>query len=280
MTAGEAWPVGDVRITAYVEGPGPVLVVWPALGVPARFYRPLVPHLRGHGFSVVLADYPGQGENRPRVGHGDRTGYHRLASAHLPAVLAEIAKRCPGQPIVLLGHSLGGQVGVSYAARHPGDLAGIALVAAGTPYFRAFPAAHAVRFLLSIQTVRLVAEAVGYWPGDRLRFGGRQSRALVRDWARFNRTGRMAFAGSTPYDEDVARLELPVLAISVEGDSYAPSSAVDDLCRRMQAADLTRWHHDAAGLDHFRWVKQAGPIADRIAEWWQLIRTDRSTATR
>ena len=35
----------------------------------------------------------------------------------------------------------------------------------------------------------------------------------------------------------------------------------------MPAAELTRWHHDADGLDHFRWVKQAGPIADRIAQW-------------
>ena len=89
-----------------------------ALGVPARFYRPLVPQLLGHDFSVVLADC------RPTAGRGDRTGYHQLAAADFPAVTAEIARRCPGQPIVLLGHSLGGQIGVSYAARHPGDLAG------------------------------------------------------------------------------------------------------------------------------------------------------------
>lgn len=299
---GERWTVSvggtELAIRAYVEEPseptadppGPVLVIWPALGVPARFYRPFAAVLRERGFGVVLADYRGQGENRPKVGRSDRYGYHEFASVDFPAVTAEVRKRCPGRPVVLLGHSLGGQIGVSYAGRHPGDLAGVILVAAGSPYFRAYPVLLGLRVLLSIQFVHAVASLVGYWPGDRLRFGGRQSRTLLRDWARINRTGRFRFAGNSAYegsahsaytgsgksayggvgnaayDADLAELKLPVLAVSVEGDVYAPRSAVDHLCGLLRSADITRWHHDAR-LDHFRWVKDGGPIADRIADW-------------
>jgi hypothetical protein len=54
-----------------------------------------------------------------------------------------------------------------------------------------------------------------------------------------------------------------VLAISVTGDSYAPRSSVDHLCKDLP--NVIRWHYDD-GLGNFRRVKQAGPIAERIAQ--------------
>jgi predicted alpha/beta hydrolase len=273
---GERWSVmaggAELTLRAYADGAAPVIVVWPALGVPARFYRPLVGPFREHGFGVVLADYRGQGENRPRITRSDRFGYHDLATADFPAVIAEVKNRCPGQPVLLLGHSLGGQAGVTYAAANPDELAGIALVAAGTPYFRAYPPLPGARILASVQSVHAISALVGYWPGDRLRFAGRQSKVLLADWARINRTGRFSFTrpggGRTAYDEDIAKLKLPVLAVSVEGDSYAPPSAVDHLCGKLREADVTRWHYEKK-LDHFRWVKEAEPIAAKLGEWFR-----------
>lgn len=270
----ERWTAAGLQLLAYPHD-GPMVVVWPALGVPARFYRPLVEPLTEHGFGVVLADYRGQGENRPRVGRQDRYGYDDLARTDFPAVTAEIKNRCPGQPVILLGHSLGGQAGVAYAAANPNDISGLALVAAGTPYFRAYPPLLGAKVLASIQTVRAISGIVGYWPGDRLRFAGRQSKTLLADWARINRTGRFVFTlaggGKAAYDEDIAKLRLPVLAVSVEGDTYAPQKAVDHLCGQLQSADITRWHYDSK-LDHFRWVRQARPIAAQLQTWWRQVR--------
>lgn len=259
-------PGTDLVVRAYPGGTDakPVVVVWPALGVPARYYEPFATPLRAQGFAVVLADY------RDGIDRAARFGYHEFASVDFPAVVAEVRERFPGRPVVLLGHSLGGQIGLTYAARHPAGVDGIALVAASTPHYRTYPPLLAARTLLATHLVSTGATVLGYWPGDRLRFGGRQSKVLLRDWARLSRTGRFRFTGSdVDYDDEIAALGLPVLAISVEGDTYAPRSAVDALCGKLASADVTRWHHQPdQRLDHFRWVKAGEPIARRIGDWW------------
>ena len=78
----EQWPVeaGSRTITlgAYAGRPGPVVIVWPALGVPARFYRPLAEPFADRGLNPVLADYPGQGESKP-LGQGAGPIAERIA---------------------------------------------------------------------------------------------------------------------------------------------------------------------------------------------------------
>jgi predicted alpha/beta hydrolase len=260
----------DLVVRAYPgEDDRPVVVVWPALGVPARFYETFVPPLREQGFSVALADY------RKVDGRASRFGYHDFASTDFPAVVAEARKRFPGRPVLLLGHSLGGQIALAYASRRPEEVDGIVLVAASTPYYRAYPPRLAARTLLATQLVGAGAAVLGYWPGDKLKFGGRQSKVLLGDWARLSRTGRFRFTGvDADYERSIAELKVPVLAVSVEGDTYAPPSAVDALVGKLTSADVTRWHHQPERrLDHFRWVKAGEPIARRIGDWWQRTHT-------
>lgn len=263
VTTVSAYPAGDRA---------PAVVVWPALGVPARFYGRLAGDLHARGFAVILADYRGQSGNPPRIGRGTRLGYHDFAAVDLPAVTAAVRERMPGSPVLLLGHSLGGQIGLCYASRHEADIDGVVLAAASTPYFRAFRGALAVRTFAAIHLVNSIAAIAGFWPGDRIGMFGKQPRTLVRNWARLCRTGSFDFDDpDARYDRDLAALRLPVLAVSVEGDTYAPPSAVDHLCSRIPRARLTRWHHAPADgpTDHFSWAKRPAPIVDRIDSWWR-----------
>jgi len=262
-------PGTDLAVRAYPgdDDSKPVIVVWPALGVPMRFYEPFATQLREHGFGVVLADYRGG------ISRAARFGYHDFATVDFPAVVARVRESLPGRPVLLLGHSLGGQIGLAYASRHPDGVDGVVLVAASTPHYRAYPPRLAARTLLATQLVGAGAALIGYWPGDRLKFGGRQSKVLLADWARLSRTGRFRFTGRhADYDSAIAELELPVLAISVEGDTYAPVSAVDALVGKLASADVTRWHHQPdQRLDHFRWVKASELIARRVSDWWDRL---------
>ncbi|MFE2940676.1 alpha/beta fold hydrolase [Streptomyces sp. NPDC059255] len=245
----------------------PLVVVWPALGVRARFYRPFATALAAHGLGVAVTDLRGYGDSLPRPDASARYGYHELATVDCPAVVAALRERAPGSPVFLLGHSIGGQIGLMYAARRPADLAGILLVAAGTPYFRAYPPPTGLIPLLGTNTVAAVARLRGYWPGDVLGFAGRQSRVLVGDWARMARTGRYRPAGAdVPYEELIAALRLPVLAVSVGGDRLAPPGAVDALCALLRGADVTRRHHGER-LGHTGWVRRSEPIAAGIGRW-------------
>ncbi|GAB2932911.1 alpha/beta fold hydrolase [Rhodococcus aerolatus] len=258
--------------TVHPGPPGaPVLVVLPGIGVAARSYRHLAAALVQRGLQAVVVELRGQGSST-QVGRGSTHGYHALASEDVPAVLAATARRLPGAPLLLLGHSLGGQVGViaaALAADRGAPPAGVVLVAAATPHFRAYPPVLAARNLLGTSAVAAVAGALGYWPGDRLRFAGRQSRVLVRDWARLARTGRYAPAGAgeTDYEALLPRLAVPVLAVSLARDGMAPARAVDRWAQRLPAAALTRAHVPEP-LGHTGWLRRPGAVADLVAAWW------------
>lgn len=127
----------------WYEEPGdpqaPMLVIWPAMGVPARFYRPFATALREAGLAVVVADLRGTGASTPRASRRSGYGYAELAG-DVGAVLAEVAPVVATRPVVLLGHSLGGQACLLHLAR-AGDAArvdGLALVAVGLPYWRVY----------------------------------------------------------------------------------------------------------------------------------------------
>lgn len=50
------------------------------------------------------------------------------------------------------------------------------------------------------------------------------------------------------------------------------NAPADHLCGKLHAADLTRRHYRVDGrLDHVTWVRNGGPIAARIADWWQQV---------
>ncbi|MEV7320808.1 alpha/beta fold hydrolase [Streptomyces sp. NPDC093970] len=265
-------PVLSARVTTPAGPPRAVIVIWPAFGVDASYYDPFRARLAALGIAAVAVDLRGQGASRPRCGRGTDWGYHELASRDWPVVLDTVRERFgAGVPLYPLGHSVGGQVSVLYLAREPRSVDGLLLVAAGSVDFRGFRGTARYRVLASTQLVGLVSACRGFWPGHRLGFGGRQPARLMRDWARICRTGRLAPAGADfDYEARLAEVTLPVLAVSVAGDHLAPEGAVDRLCAALPAADVRRWHYrpgDDDRVDHVRWARRGGAIAERISGW-------------
>ncbi|MGV9879903.1 alpha/beta hydrolase family protein [Streptomyces sp. NPDC003006] len=256
--------------------PAPAVLILPAMGTPARFYRHFARRLHDEGLTVLTADLRGQGEATPRA--TDRAardhGYRAIVEEDLPAVLAAIRAELGSEPpLYLLGHSLGGQLGLVYAALRAGPgVDGVALVATGSVWFRAYGPLRAPALLLGELLIAATATVLGRWPGTRLGFGGNQPRGVMRDWARQGRTGRYTAKGSTlDYEAALAALELPVLAVSVDHDTLAPASALDHLLGKVPRARLTRRHYTEreAGdrLDHFAWTKAGGALAKQVAAW-------------
>ncbi len=85
----------------------------------AGMWTPCVRHL--DNCDLVLPDLPG---------HGTREGAE-FDAASVEAVIDEaVGQRRPGQPVVLVGHSLGGYLATWWAARHPYEIEGLVLVGA------------------------------------------------------------------------------------------------------------------------------------------------------
>lgn len=270
-----ALPTGDELALQVHPGPpgSPVVMIWPALGMAARKYRGFLADLVATGLTAVAVDYRGYGASTPRNGPGATVSYADIAGTDFPTVVAELESLFPGRPLILLGHSIGGQTGIMYAASAPEKLAGAVFIGVSTPWIRAYPGLLKLVPALGTNLAALLASIVGYFPGDRLRFLGRQSKPLMHDWARLARTGNFDKIGrGVGYTELIERFDSDVLVVDVEGDWMAPPAAVDDFCRRLGKARIDRWHAgpEATGgrvVGHINWIDDGAVIAERIADW-------------
>ena len=240
------------------EPQAPVLLVQPAMGMQARYYLPLAEALQAAGLTVALAELRGHELEGGRLpGRDYDFGYAELVE-DLAAAVDVVQEHVPGAPVHLLGHSLGGQVALAYAASRPGRVAGLLVVGTCTVHWRSWTPL----FLPVSQSFPVVARLLGYFPGRYVRFAGREARTMMRDWARFARTGRLPVA-----DAALPTLDLPVLAVSIEGDRLSPARAVDALMAKLPRAQVTREHLAVEGIDHNRWARRPETVVPLFSSW-------------
>lgn len=248
-------------------------VLWPAMGVPARYYRHFAAALVATGTEVVVADLRGTGDSTPRPSRASRYGLAELTT-DVEAVLDHLKPRRAGRRTLLVGHSLGGQVcALHLATRQAAGLDpgvdGLALLAVGLPYWRCYPGRMAPGTLAFTQTLAATSAVLGVWPGWG--FGGRQSRAVISGWAHTARTGRYPTLAGVDVEAALPGVRLPVLAVDMEADQYTPAPTVDHLTAKLSAARVVRQHYSAAEagapIDHFTWARHGTPLAARVADW-------------
>lgn len=255
------------------NGRGKVAVLAPAMGAPAAFYGPVAETLCTFGLSVALMELRGIGSSSLRASRQTDFGYQEIVSFDFPAVLETLKGIVPEAGFFLMGHSLGGQLGCLFASAQPQAVSGLILVATCSVYYRSWPFPQNVGVRALQEVARIAGALLGYFPGRLFRFGGREARTVVADWAHQGRTGRYEPSGSPHrFEELLAALETRLLVISFSDDIYCPPRAVDHLLKKMPQTEITRKLHqpDLHGvprIGHFGWVKQSELIAPDIARW-------------
>lgn len=268
----------------------PHVLFVPAMGVPIRFYEPFLGRLLGDGAATAVSplELPGQGTHAQRARRGDDYGYREVVEQMLPDALARIERSDPGRPVVLIGHSLGGQLAVLASATLAGRFERLVLIASGTAHWRAWPPGARWRAAATVHTIAAAAALLPWYPGTRLGFGGDQSRRFMRDWSYNARTGRYRLEGSARSVDSVAR-ELAAVSprvhlLSIADDPVAPPTASDALLALLPAAVVSRETvrgvtADAPWRRHFSWARQASDLDAAVAA--QLAAAGAlSTATR
>jgi predicted alpha/beta hydrolase len=245
----------------------------PALGVPARFYAALAAALaqRFGGVAETL-DWPVPRTFAERLGGRPAVGYRELARqvgerAH--------ALGAGGAPVLLLGHSLGGHLGLLAAAAPGARIAGVVLVACGTPHWGAWPAESRGRMRLGITAIDTLSRLLPWYPGRWIGFGGDQPRRLMRDWSSLARTGTFSgMAGLADAEAQLRAATPALLALTVEGDDYAPPSATEALLAKLPQARIERAGFTTATLQslpparrHLAWLREPAPVVEHVARW-------------
>ena len=248
----------------------PVLLLLPALGVAARFYDTLGAILAESGLNVAVMEQRGQGESALRPGRRHNWGFAEVLDNDLPALLDRLEARRPGVPLYLIGHSLGGHFAAITAGRFADRLHGLVLVATGSPWWQAFVGAAGPLNDKSVRRlIRLIPPAnllFGYFPGERIGFGGNEARGIMNDWRTLAKHNRYRARGlAEDLDAAVAGYTGPVLAVRLADDALAPDASVKAVTDKFRHAPLTQRVVSAEQLgdraDHFRWARQARVVA-------------------
>lgn len=259
---------GDLQNTT-----NPLIVCLPAMGVPGKHYHVLGQILSQAGCTALIADLRGLGSSSFRASGKINFGYWHLVAKDLTAIVGQLRKIYPDRKLFLLGHSLGGQLSVMYSALAPESINGVILVASGTVYYKNWSFPSNLKILFSTQLARLIALLLGYFPGRRIGFGGTEAKNIIRDWANMALFGNLTPMASPPdFENHFSKPQIPVLAISLEGDWYAPPKALQHLYQKLTNAQKTVFHlteKDAPPetLHHFNWIKHPQPVIKKIVEW-------------
>ena len=239
----------------------------PALGFRAEYYGPLARQLSAMGFHVALVDHPGHGLSPVRSRRQHNWGYGDLVT-QLGVVRHLLQREMPGHRFFWLGHSIGGQVALMDAGAHPGEVDGVFLVASGTPYHRAWLGWEGHRLHLNSYLVQLLSSGLGYFPGDKVGFGGREARQLMAEWASLARRGSYTFPN---FDGEVLlrACMAPVWSIRLEGDDWAPQAAIDHTLNKLPSPFIHRevWSDHHITNPHNRWPRDAAHVVARLKEW-------------
>ena len=253
----------------------PAVLVLPGIAVGARYYLPIARALADAGMDVAITELRGQGESSYRIGRGSApAGYHESAAEDIPLALDALRRELGPQPVVLLGHSMGAQLGVYHLARRDPRVVGLAAVASQSPYHRGFPAAFGRKLRLGAVLMPLVGRVTGHVPAQFFGATGRVPVDRIRDWARLATTGVMQPArADLDYVDGLSRVTVPALAVSIAEDPLAPEGAARNLLALLPAARTTL-ELEPRPLGHNTWARQPDEIVPRLLAW-----IDREVAT-
>lgn len=235
------------------------LRVWPApgrgwvavvhgYGEHSGRYEALARWLNARGWSVASCDLRGHGLSPGRRGHiwAFDDYLHDVAALHL-----FVAEQAGGQPVFLLGHSLGGLIALRYVQEREVELAGLVLsapfleLALPTPRWKLVLAPALSRLWPTFSTPSGLRGELGSrdpevataYDRDPLVF----KRATARWFAEVLRAQREALA-------EAPKLGLPLLVLHGEADSVASPRASRALVARAGSSDKTL--HVYGGFRH------------------------------
>ncbi|WP_122315745.1 alpha/beta fold hydrolase [Pseudomonas cichorii] len=264
----------DVTVHSHTETVKAVVQLNPATGVTERMYFPFAQYLASNGFAVITYNYRGVSRNGPHP-KTVQAGFTAWADQDVEAVTEWVSGQYPQIPHLAVGHSFGGHaIGLCASSSKLSAAVTICAHAGCLRFIRPWQERLKVTILLKILGP-LSARFLGYFPGRRLGIGEDLPAGVMREWSRWTSLRQYFFDdASVNAPARFARPTMPILAIGIDDDPWAPAEAIDLMSSHMTRCNVERRQlgpADSAGspIGHLGFFRQqhADTLWPIVARW-------------
>jgi predicted alpha/beta hydrolase len=248
--AGDGYPLAATTFLP-AGAPKAAVVLSSATAVPRKIYRGFATYLAGRDFAVVTYDYRGIAGSRPPSLIGFPARMRDWAALDTTAALDLARKTWQGVPLLMVGHSFGGQA-VGLVPNNI-DIARALLIAAQAGYWRLFQSPEKYRVYAMMNAGRLITRAFGYTPGWT-GMGEDLPKGVFLEWADWVMSERYFLDDPTLAElVHFPRYRGALRAIGIDDDPWATPRAIDLLLSAFTGTRPERRQIDPRALG-------AGPI--------------------
>lgn len=210
-----------------------VVVLPAAMGVKQDFYAPFAQFLAEQGMAALTFDYRGMGQSVPapyrRSLRGFKADLLDWAQYDYNAALHAARSWQPDAPLLVIGHSLGGQLPGLLPDNHLID--GILTVAAGSGYWHHnTPQLRRFVWFLWYFAVPVYTRLFGYFPGKKVRKVGDLPKGVIFQWAQWCKSPHYVVdADGKPIRDGFEKIRVPMLSMSFTDDELMSRRSIDSL---------------------------------------------------
>ena len=236
------------------------MVITSATGVLQKYYSKFAHFFATKEITVYTFDYHGIGtsEGSEIMLKNNESNAMSWGQNDQAAVVALAKKENPDSKLVLVAHSIGGQLLGFNPNYHMLDK--LVRVASQTGYWKDFKGIHKPKMLLFWYVViPMFTSIYGYFPAKKLGLFENLPKGVVYEWANWGRKPNYLMHFFNPQNYLFQKFETPILSLSFSKDSFAPKKTVDWLADLFKSAAVIRVHHKAKEgerhLKHFGFFK-------------------------
>ncbi len=256
-----------------VSGSQIIVLILPAMGAPTRLYNRLYHGILQEGLSVALMNLRGEGLlDKEQLISERNFGYAELLE-DIDSVIKFITDKYPNKNIVTIGHSLGGQLGCLYNCHKNPKVKATVIIAGGNVGYLSWKGLNRFKTFFITQFFGLISRLLGWFPGEKIGFGGNQPKNIMIDWARNARTGVYNLINQK-LDYELASKDVKsfFLGIVIDKDFFAPYSSTKSLLDKFPASDTEISTVEAKRFkkvtpNHFSWLKEPQPAINTLVNW-------------
>lgn len=245
------------------------IVIHSATGVKRHYYQAFAQYLAEHGVDVLLWDARGIGDSATYPVEEDSATMRNWGELDQQAVLEHIQAQHPSRPMVIVGHSSGGNLTGLAPLTARAD--GLILIASGGCDWRDYPPLPRLR-LLSIWLIGmpLMLALRGHlpaWPG----VGHTLPHGVANEWRKWSLTRGYLWNDPTLDSSGYKAFTGPLLALSMSDDvGYAPTRCVHSLLNMFSGADIE--HHEIPASEGFQGrIGHFGFFKPKNASLWPQV---------